>query len=280
MKNIEAKELQLGKKSEYAVNYDKSLLFQIARASAREKINISPDNFSGFDIWNCYELSWLDSDGKPLTAVARVIYPCSSKYLVESKSLKLYFNSFNMTKFDSCLEVQKRIENDLRQTLECVELKVSLFNHADKIFKYINFENKNVVDSLNIDVNEYSPNSDLLSFSKENKEIEYELFSHLLKSNCPVTGQPDWGTVHVKYFGKNRLSDESFLKYIASYRNAQDFHELCCEKIFCDLVNCIQPKKLYVKCYYTRRGGIDINPVRVIGYNIENSDFLLKTWRQ
>lgn len=277
-KNIASKFSPLGKEVEYVSKYDCSLLFPVSRKIARENNYIDENIFKGFDIWNCYELSWLDKKGKPLNALLRIIYPSESENIVESKSLKLYLNSFNMTKFKDEADVLEVIEEDLNALLG-VQIKLQLFSSADKAFVSLKFNESTSIDEQNIEIEDYKINHGLLE-THYCEKMEHEAVSFLLKTNCPVTGQPDWGTVHIKYLADKYILEESLLKYIISYRKTDDFHEVCCEKIFTDIYNLIRPEKLYVKCYYTRRGGIDINPVRYMGYDIDESNFLLHAWRQ
>jgi 7-cyano-7-deazaguanine reductase len=277
-RSIENKPIPLGKKVEYVSKYDSSLLFPVKRSFARENMNIDSDLFQGVDVWNCYEISWLDANGKPEVRLLRLIYPSDSESIVESKSLKLYLNSFNMTKFKSEKEVVSTIEADLNEVLN-TDCKIIFFDNVIKAFENININNAFLIDHLDVDIDTYNPDVLLLEVV-EAEYAEHELFSNLLKTNCPVTGQPDWGTVHIKYVSSNYMLEESLLKYIVSYRNAQDFHEACCEKIFSDIYKIVKPDKLYVKCFYTRRGGVDINPVRFTGYTIDGSDYSGKVWRQ
>ena len=268
----------LGEKTEYIAEYDNSLLFPVKRKFAREKMFIDDTLFSGYDIWNCYEVSWLNKKGKPEVRILRLIYSSDSESIVESKSLKVYLNSFNMTRFRSEKDVLKRIKTDLDDLLE-TECEVILFENAEDAFENLNIDKTNLIDHLDVDIDVYRPDVSLLEVV-EAEPAEYELFSNLLKTNCPVTGQPDWGTVHIKYISGNYLLEESLLKYIVSYRNAQDFHEVCCEKIFNDIYKSVSPQKLFVKCYYTRRGGVDINPVRFTGNESEDSGISEHLWRQ
>jgi 7-cyano-7-deazaguanine reductase len=278
LKSINNKTIPLGEKVEYISEYDNSLLFPVKRSFARENMNIDSDLFQGVDIWNCYEVSWLNKSGKPEVRLLRLIYPSESESIVESKSLKLYLNSFNMTKYKNEKEVVSIIKSDLDNLLN-TDCEITVFDNAIDAFDNININNAFLIDNLDVDINAYKPDISLLEVEKA-VCAEHELYSNLLKTNCPVTGQPDWGTVQVKYVSDNYLLEESLLKYIVSYRNAQDFHEACCEKIFSDIYKTIRPAKLYVKCFYTRRGGVDINPVRAAGYALEEVDFSGKLWRQ
>jgi 7-cyano-7-deazaguanine reductase len=268
----------LGMNSKYIEKYDKTLLFPVKRTLAREKMSIDDSFFTGYDIWNSYEVSWLNQNGKPEVGILRLIYPSASENIVESKSLKLYLNSFNMTKFLDRELLLKTIKEDLDELLK-TDCKLQMFNSAVDAFKCIEIGESSLIDHLDIDTFTYTPDASLLVVEKGITD-ECEIFSNLLKTNCPVTGQPDWGTLHIKYVSESHILEDSLLKYIVSYRNAQDFHEACCEKIFNDIYKVLNPQKLFVKCYYTRRGGIDINPLRFVGYKPTDFDFFSKVWRQ
>ncbi|MBC8312725.1 MAG: NADPH-dependent 7-cyano-7-deazaguanine reductase QueF [Candidatus Cloacimonetes bacterium] len=241
---------------------DFHLLNPIPRKIGRENIGWDTKNipFSGIDIWNCYEFSFLEKSGKPFIGILRIEYPADSEFLIESKSLKLYLNSFNMAVFNNFYSSKKVIINDLQNCLKTSKIKIKLVKknifNLQKDFKNIdNVETKNNF--------EYEINPNLL-IAKSVKKQEYFLMSNLLKSNCPITNQPDWGTVYIYYLAdKKQVMEESFLRYIVSYRNHNEFHEECCERILFDLVRKIQPKKIAVLCKYNRRGGIDINPIRI-----------------
>ncbi|MBL7108452.1 MAG: NADPH-dependent 7-cyano-7-deazaguanine reductase QueF [Candidatus Cloacimonetes bacterium] len=241
---------------------DFHLLNPIPRKIGRENIGWDTKNipFSGIDIWNCYEFSFLEKSGKPFIGILRIEYPADSEFLIESKSLKLYLNSFNMAVFNNFYSAKKVIINDLQNCLKTSKIKIKLVKknifNLQKDFKNIdNVETKNNF--------EYEINPNLL-IAKSVKKQEYFLMSNLLKSNCPITNQPDWGTVYIYYLAdKKQVMEESFLRYIVSYRNHNEFHEECCERILFDLVRKIQPKKIAVLCKYNRRGGIDINPIRI-----------------
>lgn len=249
----------LGLKSQYSDNYDASLLFPIPRIGKREEIGITTLPFSGYDIWNAYELSWLDLKGKPVVALGNIIFPCESENIIESKSLKLYLNSFNNSKFENFSAVEAIIENDLSKATNCnVAVKLIKLRDNDSIIKN-GFDNATLIDELDIACTDYTPNPKLLTTNQNN--VSESLYSNLLKSNCLVTNQPDWASVYVKYQGK-QIEHDSLLKYIVSFRNHNEFHEQCVERIFVDIMNHCQPKQLTVYARYTRRGGIDINPLR------------------
>ena len=256
-------DILLGKETQYVFHYDKSLIFPIARSGNREKLTmpnkrVSDDlPFYGQDIWTAFELSWLNMKGKPQVAIAEFIIPANSKSIVESKSFKLYLNSFNQTKLNGIEELQNTLTQDLSEGFGA-EITVKLFAVNDYPLGISNI-GKNI-DDLDIEVIDYEPNAQLLAVEGDSR-AEETINSHLLKSNCPVTGQPDWATVVVSYKGV-KINHAAFLKYIISYRNHDDFHEHCVEQIFCDLQNIGEFEALTVTARYTRRGGLDINPTR------------------
>ncbi len=255
-------ELLLGKETDYKFEYDKSLIFPIGRDENRKKLNLPKaiiDHnlpFYGVDIWTGYELSWLNVKGKPVVAIARFTIPAFSKNIVESKSFKLYLNSFNQTKFSNNSDVQKRLQDDLSEGFGA-DIHVELFSVAQFPLNQENLGTN--IDELDIEVTEYKPNGALLSVGEN--IVKETLHSHLLKSNCPVTGQPDWATLVVEYEGL-KIDQEALLKYLISYRAHDDFHEHCVEQIFCDLCAAGNFTQLTVSARYTRRGGLDINPTR------------------
>lgn len=256
-------EILLGKAVEYKSNYDNSLLFPIKRSLARDKLNIKSGKlpFNGYDLWNGYEVSWLNSKGKPEVRIVHFIVPANSEYLIESKSIKLYLNSFNNNKFNSEEEVYNLIKSDLSSaSLSEILLEMNKLEfYQNKPIK--TFEGT-LLDDLDIEISDYEVNSNLLHLSSENKgSVKEELYSNLLKSNCLVTGQPDWASIKIKYSG-SKIDHESLLKYMISYRNHNGFHEDCVESIFLDILRICMPDELTVYAKYTRRGGVDINPFR------------------
>ena len=276
----------LGAISKYKATYDSKLLVREPRQSNRTHLGLEDDNlpFIGYDTWNAYEISALTDNGLPVVGVAKVVYPCSSKYIVESKSIKLYFNSFNMTKLgDTAEEVRdeigKRASEDLSNYLEAkVQVKVhsnkyvlsdtSLFvaqnewGHNDRNNpNYITLEDEYPVEAM--EFTSYQENPDLLREIEDAPSEEVYYHSALLKSNCRVTSQPDWGDVYIYMKGRNTVDPISLLEYIVSFRDECHFHEEICEAIFKRLMDTIGPDKLAVRCLYARRGGIDINPERV-----------------
>lgn len=248
----------LGKTTPYKDTYDPSLLFPIARAGKRNEIGITDIlPFNGVDIWNAYEISWLNLNGKPQVAIGEFYIPASSECIIESKSFKLYLNSFNNTKFFSIKEVEEVIKRDLETILQTtIIVRLLTLDTAQKI---VSFGGTNI-DDIDIICDEYSaPNPGLLRL--EEQIIEEELSSNLLKSNCLVTGQPDWASVSIKYLGQ-KINRESLLQYLVSFRNHNEFHEQCVERIFADIMKIAAPSKLTVYARYTRRGGLDICPYR------------------
>ena len=258
----------LGGMTKYSNNYNKSLLFRIKRSN-KEKIN-SIDNhqsFYGHDLWNAYELSWIGKNRKPNIAVAEIIYSCNSKYIIESKSLKLYLNSFNGSIFQSHDHVINTIKEDLSAKLEVV-VKVSLIDINNKISSYI-------PQGYNID-HSYQENYSFFTIttSKYIYVKDETLYSHLLRSNCPVTMQPDWGTIIIHYSGL-KIDQTSLLGYIISLREVNEFQEQCIERIYMKILRSCTPDSLEVFGKYTRRGGIDINPFR----SSHNTINIYKNWR-
>ncbi len=252
---------ELGKKSEYDSQYNPGKLFAIPRASKRIEINIDPDNlpFYGFDRWNHYEVSWLNPKGKPLVAIAEIIYDCRSPMIVESKSLKLYFNSFNNSHFESCDGLTAIIRNDLSKILNTeVKVRLTELHQLDPVTLQPGFDGENI-DHIDVDCDVYTVNPDFLHCHET--IVEETLVSDLLKSNCLVTHQPDWGSVMIEYRG-NQIDRAGLLKYIVSFRNHNEFHEQCIERIFNDILQRCKPETLTVYGRYTRRGGLDINPCR------------------
>ncbi len=250
----------LGQKTAYISSYDASLLFPIARNEPRNTLGISADlPFYGYDMWTGYELSWLNAKGKPVVAVAEFKFPCSSPFIVESKSFKLYLNSFNQTRFASLNDVLNILQKDLSAVVG-MTIEINLQNLGDSTLLIDATYDALCLDGLDIDTDTYHPDSFLLT-ADASQEVDEVLSSHLLKSNCPVTGQPDWASLFVEYSGA-KIDHENLLRYVISFREHQDFHEHCVERIFVDVLRACKPKKLSVYARYTRRGGLDINPFR------------------
>ena len=258
----ELSELTLGKSTGYQEQYDASLLQGVPRKLNRDAIGLTHElPFHGCDIWTGYELSWLNAKGKPMVAIADFNLSFDSKNLIESKSFKLYLNSYNQTRFDSVQAVQQRLTEDLSA---CAEGEVSVKVIEPKQFNHLRVVDMpgNCIDDLDIEVDDYSFNPDHLADSVDEKVMVAEtLTSNLLKSNCLITSQPDWGTVMIRYQGP-KIDREKLLRYLISFRQHNEFHEQCVERIFVDLKRFCQCAKLTVYARYTRRGGLDINPYR------------------
>lgn len=251
----------LGQATEYGANYDPSRLFPIPRAQGRAALGIEGTlPFFGMDLWNGYELSWLDPRGKPRIAIAKFAIPATSDKLIESKSFKLYLNGFAGTRFADAGEVTATLVRDLSQATVS-EVGVSLLEPGDFTSERIEPLPGEVIDDVPVDIECYGPPQASFLEADAGTLVEETLVSHLLKSNCPVTGQPDWASVQIVWRGP-RLSREGLLRYLVSFREHSDFHEHCVERIFCDLRVRFSPEKLSVYARYTRRGGLDINPFR------------------
>lgn len=248
----------LGKKLGYIDQYTPSLLYAVPRKLNRDELGLSATlPFKGIDTWNAFEVSWLDSKGKPIVAVAEFVFPCTSPYLIESKSFKFYLNSFNQSSFKSLAEVQEVIQKDLSHVAgEAVTVKLILAH--DYLPQFTRFEG-HCLDALDINCDTYEVTPGFLQTS--NQYVEEVFYSHLLKSNCWVTGQPDWASVQIRYTGK-KIAAEGLLKYLVSFRHHNEFHEQCVERIFMDILTRCRPEKLTLHARYTRRGGLDINPYR------------------
>lgn len=249
----------LGQETEYPNQYAPEVLFPISRSEARQKYAHIAGIQQGTDWWHVFEISWLDLQGKPMVAIGRLHIPATSPNLIESKSLKLYFNSYNFEKLASKEEFIARVEKDLSAAAGDA-VKLQLFN----VDELVTSEPQGIyLDDFTPTRIEFHPNADLIQYADDaNEVIEASYYSNLLRSNCPVTNQPDWGTVFIRYQGK-KPCENSLLNYIISYRQHNGFHEQCVEQIYADLWTALQPEKLMVYAAYTRRGGLDINPCRV-----------------
>ncbi len=258
---------QLGKPASYVDQYDATLLFPISRSPKREELGLrGPMPFFGADLWTAFELSWLTPRGKPQVAIAHVTVPCETPNIVESKSFKLYLNSFSNSRFASADEVRHRIRSDVSEAVwrgdpgqALVGVKLLLPDQFDK--EPVHELDGLSLDRLDIECTDYQPRPDLLCAAAHEKPVHETLTSNLLKSNCLVTGQPDWGSVQIRYSGP-QIDQGGLLRYLVSFRNHNEFHEQCVERIFMDLWHRCQPVKLTVYARYTRRGGLDINPFR------------------
>ncbi|MGD9773139.1 NADPH-dependent 7-cyano-7-deazaguanine reductase QueF [Diaphorobacter sp.] len=258
---------QLGKASAYTDQYDATLLFPIPRADKRAELGITDSApFFGADLWTAFELSWLNARGKPQVAIAHVTVPCETPNIVESKSFKLYLNSFNNTRFANADEVRARIRADVSEavwrgaaTAATVGVTLVLPEAFDR--EPIHELDGLLLDRLDVECTRYQPAPELLAANHDEAPVSETLVSHLLKSNCLVTGQPDWGSVQISYSGA-QIDQAGLLQYLVSFRNHNEFHEQCVERIFMDIWTRCRPIKLAVYARYTRRGGLDINPLR------------------
>jgi len=258
---------QLGKTSIYTDQYDAALLFPIPRQPQRAALGLVGSlPFLGADLWTAFELSWLNTRGKPQMALAHFTVPCESVNLIESKSLKLYLGSFNNTRFADAAEVQARLRADLTEAAwrgGVVQSGVGVRLVAADLFdrEPIHELDGLSLDRLDLDCNHYAPAPELLTSATEEAPVSEVLTSNLLRSNCPVTGQPDWGSVQISYFGP-QIEQAGLLRYLISFRQHNGFHEDCVERMFIDISQRCKPHKLAVYARYTRRGGLDINPFR------------------
>lgn len=264
----------LGQATPYCKTYDPGILFPIPRQEKRDELGFDLNSlpFQGLDIWTAYEVSWLNAKGKPVAVIAEFAFPADSPNLIESKSFKLYLNSFNGTRFSSQQEVEDLWVKDL--SAACggeVQVDVRSLNGDEMLIGQLPGEN---LDDLDIEVDTYQVRPELLTVEAE--VVEETLNSHLLKSNCLVTGQPDWGSIVIRYEGP-QINHENLLKYLISFREHNEFHEQCVERVFTDIMRQCKPQKLTVYARYVRRGGLDINPYRS---NFEDEFELSRTVRQ
>ncbi len=251
----------LGKPSTYQTQYDPSQLFAIPRQDKRDELGLSGAlPFFGVDIWNAYELSWLNMRGKPQVAMAKLVVPADSPNIIESKSFKLYLNSFNQTRLGGTEALLELLRADLSAGFGApVHITLTL---PDEFSKVTMGELDGVLlDRLDIEVTDYVPDPSLLQAEPDAVAVEETLVSHLLKSNCLVTGQPDWASVQIHYVGAP-IDQASLLQYLIGFREHNEFHEQCVERIYMDILRQCKPIKLTVYARYTRRGGLDINPWR------------------
>lgn len=258
---------QLGKTSAYETEYNPTLLFPIPRAEKRAELGlIATDGkaltlpFFGMDFWNAYEVSWLNLRGKPQVAILSIFAPADSPNIIESKSFKLYLNSFNQTRLADSAALLALLQADLSRGFGAsVQIR---FTPAEE-FSNTRFQELDgmLLDRLDIEVDHYTPQAQVLTADHNSAPIEETVVSHLLKSNCLVTGQPDWASVQIHYVGAP-IDHEALLRYLIGFRNHNEFHEQCVERIFMDVLTHCKPQKLAVYARYTRRGGLDINPWR------------------
>ena len=265
---------QLGKTSVYADTYDPALLYPLPRSPKRTEMGIAAGAlpFMGADLWTGYELSWLNLRGKPQVALVQVVVPCETPNIVESKSFKLYLNSFNNSRFADAETVRQHIAADVGAAVWGVghagvanapapSVAVKLVLPAQFAAQKIAQPDGLSLDRLDAECTHYQPAPELLTADATQTAITETLTSDLLKSNCLVTGQPDWGSVQITYTGAP-IDQEGLLRYIVSFRNHNEFHEQCVERMFMDILRRCQPTELTVYARYTRRGGLDINPFR------------------
>ena len=261
----------LGKVSENPQQYSPNLLFPISRSDNRAKLGIKESlPFFGVDIWNAYELSWLNAKGKPQIALAGFMVPANSPNIIESKSWKLYLNSLNNHRIDSETALIELLSKDLSQAAGAT---VNVQLHKPEKISQLGMKELEgkLLDRLDLEIDPHQePQADLLKTQDGLGVVEETLVTHLLRSNCPVTGQPDWASVQIRYVGLT-IDEESLLRYLIAFREHQEFHEHCVEKIYMDIKEKCRPSKLSVYARYTRRGGIDINPFRA-DFNAEWPD--------
>jgi 7-cyano-7-deazaguanine reductase len=258
---------QLGKPAPYVDHYDASLLFPISRSPKRVELGLhGAVPFFGADLWTAFELSWLTPRGKPQVAIAHITVPCETPNIIESKSFKLYLNSFTNTPFGSAEEVRERIRADISEAAwrgaaaqSSVGVRILLPEQFDR--EPVHELDGLSLDRLDIECTQYTPAPELLTAAFGEQPVEETLASNLLKSNCLVTGQPDWGSVQIRYSGP-QIDQGGLLRYLVSFRNHNEFHEQCVERVFMDIWKRCKPVKLAVYARYTRRGGLDINPFR------------------
>jgi 7-cyano-7-deazaguanine reductase len=257
----------LGRPAPYIDRYDPSLLYPISREPKRVELGLhGAIPFFGADLWTAFELSWLTPRGKPQVAIAHITVPCETPNIVESKSFKLYLNSFTNTAFASADDVRDRIRADVSEAVwrgaphpSSVGVRIAM---PDQFEREPMHELEGLsLDRLDIECTQYTPAPELLTAAFDEKPVEEALTSNLLKSNCLVTGQPDWGSVQIRYSGP-QIDQGALLRYLVSFRNHNEFHEQCVERIFMDVRARCKPVRLMVYARYTRRGGLDINPFR------------------
>ena len=256
--------LSLGESTEYRAAYDPALLQVVPRSLNRQGLQIDEGDslpFFGGDVWHAYELSWLNSKGKPVVALARIYVSAKSPNIIESKSFKLYLNSLNQTRFESLDAVHKVLTSDLSVVADW-PIQVELIR-PDDINKFQVTQLPGLcIDDQDIEVTNFELEPELLEGKSKEGVLDEILHSHLLKSNCLITDQPDWASVIIRYTGE-RISHEALLRYLISFRLHNEFHEQCVERIFTDIVKFCKPERLFVQALYTRRGGLDINPYRM-----------------
>ena len=254
----------------YKDTYDPELLVKIPRYLNREAYELTGKEFVGVDTWNAYEVSAITTKGQPVAGMLKIVCPASSEFHVESKSIKLYLNSFNMTRIgdtaaDCIAGIEARVKRDLDELLS-TETTVSFYSSSDEAnpLTFVGYADlAEAADLDKVDFTSFKSDASQLEVMAVSEEaIEVKVKSNLLRSNCRVTNQPDWGDVYIRIVGKNVPSAESLAKYIVSHRTVSHFHEEICEMVFKHLTDAYKPEQLMVACLYTRRGGLDINPIR------------------
>ncbi|POZ62439.1 NADPH-dependent 7-cyano-7-deazaguanine reductase QueF [Chromobacterium alticapitis] len=261
MSHLTPEHSPLGKTVSYQDHYDPSLLFPIARKTKRDEIGVDEAAlpFAGVDIWTGFELSWLNARGKPQIGIATFRIPADSPRLIESKSFKLYLNSYNQTRMDGVDALTAQLARDLSAAAGA-QVAVSIMLPQAFAAEQVRELEGEYIDELDIEVDNYAPCPEALQADAADIVSE-TLCSNLLKSNCLVTGQPDWGSVSIRYTGP-KIDREALLRYLIGFRQHNEFHEQCVERIFVDVLRACAPAKLTVYARYTRRGGLDINPWR------------------
>ncbi|MDG2502614.1 MAG: NADPH-dependent 7-cyano-7-deazaguanine reductase QueF [Porticoccaceae bacterium] len=255
----------LGKDTAYADQYDAGLLFPIPRSKARGTVeNEGAETgglpFLGTDLWTAFEISWLNPQGLPQVAIGEFTFPCTSDAIIESKSFKLYLNSFNQTQYPSMDDVQSLMQADISAACGA-EIEVQLYRVGDyNDIRPVAESPGNCIDQRSVSIDTYQPDADFLQ-ADSSTQVSETVYSHLLRTNCPVTDQPDWASIYISYKGA-QIDADGLLRYIVSFRQYQDFHEQCVEKIFVDIMARCQPTELSIYGRYMRRGGLDINPYR------------------
>ena len=267
--------LPLGRDSGYPQKYAPEALCPIARADSRSRLGISAElPFSGVDIWNAWELTWLGAGRKPVAATAEILVPADSPNIIESKSLKLYLNSFAMTNIDSADDIARIIATDLGVCADTpVTVRIDPITHTEG--RSVSRLAGRCLDTLDVSCDDWDVNADLLSADSADTVGE-DLYTHLLRSLCPVTDQPDSASLQISYRGP-RIDHAGLLRYIVSFRQHNDFHESCVERMFVDILARCEPQELSLHARYQRRGGIDINPFRSTSRMRPRN---LRLWRQ
>ncbi|SNY55150.1 7-cyano-7-deazaguanine reductase [Arsukibacterium tuosuense] len=264
--------LSLGKTTAYAEQYDPSLLQPVPRILGRDSLGLEHSAtlpFIGEDIWHGYELSWLNAKGKPMVALATFVVPVTSANLIESKSFKLYLNSFNQSRFADLRQVYQALQRDLSGCAGS-PVQVTLHNVNEIMAFQPTWIPGHCIDDLDISIDSYQYDPSLLQLADAAEAIDEKVHSHLLKSNCLITSQPDWASVYIHYRGP-AIDHAALLRYLISFRSHNEFHEQCIERIFLDIWQRCNPEYLLVYARYTRRGGLDINPVRAsASYKLPN----------